>query len=442
MLSFLRRNAEKMLFAFGVALAIFAYGVAAAKYDLFPHRTLQAAFAAARDWKDNWRHYFGIRSNWVQDSSREGGVTIHDKDRAWAGQTFISLYRNGAFGGVLMDMDGKILHEWTLPLEDIWREAGYEKAPMPDVDAAPHGVEMLPNGDVVMALAGGALVRLDACSRVVWSLPLRAHHSVDVLPNGEILVPTTRDYTAPNPKWPRLRVGETGYFEDGILTWVTPDGKVRQDVSISDLIYDSDWMALLFAGRGSAYAMAETDPYHLNDVEMLRPEMAAAFPMFEAGDLLVDLRNLQTMMVVDGKTHRIKWKMTGPFFGEHDPDFAPNGRIIMFDNRISGHQPQLGYSKVMEIDPATKNVVWTYSGTDEDPFYSDIGGRVQWLPNGNILVGEPQGGRVFELARDADGKGEIVWQYVNQIAPGTIGMLFDTQRVADITEPWVGKSCN
>jgi len=64
---------------------------------------------------------------------------------------------------------------------------------------------MLPNGDVVMALAGGALVRLDACSRVVWSLPLRAHHSVDVLPNGEILVPTTRDYTAPNPKWPRLR---------------------------------------------------------------------------------------------------------------------------------------------------------------------------------------------------------------------------------------------
>ena len=67
---------------------------------------------------------------------------------------------------------------------------------------------------------------------------------------------------------------------------------------------------------------------------------------------------------------------------------------------------------------------------------------MQWLPNGNILVGEPQGGRVFELARDADGTGKIVWQYVNLIAPGTVGMLFDVQRVPNVTEPWVGKACS
>ena len=87
-------------------------------------------------------------------------------------------------------------------------------------------------------------------------------------------------------------------------------------------------------------------------------------------------------------------------------------------------------------------MAWTYSGSDAEPFYSDIGGRVQWLPNGNILVGEPQGGRVFELARDADGTGKIVWQYVNLIAPGTVGMLFDVQRVPNVTEPWVGKACS
>ena len=313
---------------------------------------------------------------------------------------------------------------------------------MPDVDAAPHGVAMLPNGDVVMAMAGAALTRIDACSRVVWSVPLRSHHTVDILPNGEILVPGTETYSKPVAKWPRLRPGETGYFEDGLLNRVSPDGKLLESISVSDVIYDSDWTSLIFAGRGSRFSMAEEDPYHLNDVEMLRPEMAAAFPMFAAGDLLVDLRNLQTMLVVDGTTHKIKWKMTGPFFGEHDPDFAPNGHIILFDNRITGSKPQLGYSKIMEIDPATKEVVWTYSGTDADPMYSNIGGRVQWLPNGNILVGEPQAGRVFELARDANGNGEIVWQFVNQIAPGTIGMLFDVERVPPITEPWVGKACN
>ena len=442
MVNFLRRNAERILFAFGIAVAIFAYGVAAAKYHIFPHSTLQAAFTAARDWEDNWQHYLGIRSNWVQDTVRAGGVTIHDRDRVWNGQTFINLYRDGSFKGVLIDMDGKVLHEWSLPLDDMWRKAGYQKAPMSPVDAAPHGVAMLPNGDVVLAMAGAALVRLDACSRVVWSTRLRAHHSIDILPNGDILVPTTTTHTAPNPKWPRLRPGEVGYFEDQLLTRVSPDGTVLDSLSVSDIIYDSDWMALLFAGRGSTYAMAEDDPYHLNDVEMLRPDMAAAFPQFEAGDMLVSLRNLQTLMVIDGKSHKIKWTMTGPFFGEHDADFAPNGHIIMFDNRISGHVPQLGNSKVMEIDPATKTVAWTYSGSDAEPLYSDIGGRVQWLPNGNVLVGEPQGGRVFELARDADGTGKIVWQYVNLIAPGTVGMLFDVQRVPNVTEPWVGKACS
>ena len=95
------------------------------------------------------------------------------------------------------------------------------------------------------------------------------------------------------------------------------------------------------AGRGSSFMMAEADPYHLNDVEELRPEMAAAFPLFKAGDLLVDLRNLQTMVVLDGQTREVKWSMTGPFFGQHDPDFAPNGHIIMFDNRITGEGPTL-----------------------------------------------------------------------------------------------------
>lgn len=441
MLSFLRRNAEKILFVCGIAVAIFAYGIAVGRYRVFPGSVLEPAFEAASDWSSNWRHLLGIRSNWVQDTHRAGGVTVHDPARAWNGQTFISLYRNGAYGAILIDMDGKIRHEWTLPLSEIWQKAGYAEAPMPDADAAPHGVALLPNGDLIMAMAGAALVRLDACSRVVWSIPLRAHHTVDILPNGEILVPVTKDHTAPNPEWPRLRPGPTGYFEDGLLARVSPEGKVLEEISVSEVIYKSDWMGLLFAGRGSKYSMNETDPYHLNDVEMLRPEMAAAFPMFKAGDLLVDLRNLQMMVVVDGESHRIKWTMTGPFFGQHDPDFAPNGHIVMFDNRISGSTPQLGYSKVMEVDPATRSVVWTYEGSDAEPLYSDIGGRVQWLPNGNLLVGEPQGGRVFELARDGD-QSTIVWEYVNLIEPGLVGMPFDTARVPTITDPWVGQACS
>lgn len=443
MLSSLRRNADKIVFAFGLALVLFAYGVAVGKFRIWPHNFIEAAIEAGRDWSENWRHYLGIRSKWVQDSKEPPGVSKYDPAAAWPGDTFVSAYRDDIFGGALVAMDGTVRHAWKLPIAEIWRRAGYATKPMPDVDVAIHGAQMLPNGDLILAVAGQALVRLDACSKVVWSIPLRAHHSVDVQADGEIVITGAATYTKANPRWPRLRPGPGGSFEDQTIARVAPDGKVIEEYSISDVIYDSDWEALLFAGRGSTFAMAEADPYHLNDVEVLKPEMAAAFPMFRAGDLLVDLRNLQTMVVLDGQTRKIKWTMTGPFFGQHDPDFAPNGRIVMFDNRITGATPQLGYTQILEVDPATRAVTWRYSGTDAEPLYSPIGGKVQTLPNGNILVGEPQGGRVIELARGPDGQdgGRIVWQWVNGYGPGRVGMIFDIQRVPAVSEPWVGKAC-
>jgi hypothetical protein len=101
--------------------------------------------------------------------------------------------------------------------------------------------------------------------------------------------------------------------------------------------------------------------------------------------------------------------MTGPFFGQHDPDFLPNGNILLYDNRITGSRPELGYSRVLEINPLTREIVWEYVGTAEDPMYTAIGGKVQLLPNGNVLAVEPQGGRIIEIARNNGD--DIVWQF-------------------------------
>src|SRR3712207_7077721 len=53
------------------------------------------------------------------------------------------------FRSRLIDMDGRVLHTWRLPLEEIWRQAGYDRPPMPDIDVAIHGATLLPNGDIV-----------------------------------------------------------------------------------------------------------------------------------------------------------------------------------------------------------------------------------------------------------------------------------------------------
>ena len=43
-------------------------------------------------------------------------------------------------------------------------------------------------------------------------------------------------------------------------------------------------------------------------------------------------------------------------------------------------------------------------------FYTEIGGKHQILPNGNILISEFTAGRVFEVTS----VGEIVWSYINR----------------------------
>jgi hypothetical protein len=76
--------------------------------------------------------------------------------------------------------------------------------------------------------------------------------------------------------------------------------------------------------------------------------------------------------------------MTGPFLRQHDPDFLPNGHILLFDNRKGGPGREFGFSRILEIDPATRRVVWSYVGSGQEPFYTDARGKQQPLPNGNV----------------------------------------------------------
>ena len=63
----------------------------------------------------------------------------------------------------------------------------------------------------------------------------------------------------------------------------------------------------------------------------------------------------------------------------------------------------------VEVDPATREIVWEYRGDPPESFWSWIRGGVQPLANGNLLVTESTRGRVFELTRE----GDVVWELWN-----------------------------
>lgn len=438
---FLKRRHELILFVLGLLALAFAYGIAVGKGRVFPHLQINRALDAARDWQENWRARLAIRSEYLLPTRHTtGGVTRHDPAAAYPGNTLLTLFQDGRFGAVLIDMQGRPLHRWHVAFSELFPHQTHITVPTRDDEVSIHGYALLPGGDLIVNLSGYGAARIDRCSRPIWTVPREAHHAVDHLPNGETLILDQHRRTEANPRHRQLRVGPNGFYIEDTLLRVRADGSVAEEISILDLIYESGWPSMLFAGPGSDGAIRSEDPIHHNDVEVLRPAMAAAFPMFKAGDMLLSLRNLNTIMVVDGESRRITWVMTGPFLLQHDPDFLPNGHIMVFDNRATGGSPVFGYSEILEIDPLTREIVWRYQGSDAEPFYTRERGEQQLLPNGNVLVTEAVGGRVFEIAREAGGN-RIVWEYVNLAEPGFVGMITGAQRVDPATLTFLGTGC-
>ena len=144
-------------------------------------------------------------------------------------------------------------------------------------------------------------------------------------------------------------------------------------------------------------------------------------------------------MARDGK---IVWRL-GPDFseskelrairqiiGQHHAHIIPKGlpgagNLMVFDNGgASGYGPPnptalegakilaRATSRVLEINPVTLELVWSYAAPR---FYSSNISSAQRLPNGNTLITEGAGGRLFEVTREAD----IVWEYIYPLFTGT-----------------------
>jgi Arylsulfotransferase (ASST) len=112
---------------------------------------------------------------------------------------------------------------------------------------------------------------------------------------------------------------------------------------------------------------------------------------------------------------RSYWKLGPPTLaGQHAPTPLQNGNILISDNGVHRLDDPLPFSRVIEINPATNEIVWTYQDTPVSNFFSPRMGNAQRLPNGNTLINEASFGRFFEVARD----GEIVWEYVNPFFGG------------------------
>jgi hypothetical protein len=84
----------------------------------------------------------------------------------------------------------------------------------------------------------------------------------------------------------------------------------------------------------------------------------------EGRNIVVSFRDISTVVMINRQTGVIYWKLSAPpLAGQHAPYILPNGHLLLFDNGPHRLDQSLPFSRVLEIDPATKQIVWKYQDT-------------------------------------------------------------------------------
>jgi hypothetical protein len=207
------------------------------------------------------------------------------------------------------------------------------------------------------------------------------------------------------------------------------------------------------AGPAPAAPVRAFDWVHINSATYLGPNKwhDAGDTRFAPDNVIISSRQASFIAIIarDGK---IVWRMgpdfretpelrrIGQFVGPHHPHVIPKGlpgagNVLVFDNGGSsgyGFDTPIasnGYgglaratSRVLEIDPVKMETVWSYNAAG---FFSTNISGAQRLPNGNTLITEGAGARVFEVTPQR----RIVWEYMSASAQGAPMNVYRAYRV-------------
>lgn len=411
-----RSHLTSCLSLFGLTSLSFLLGAVVIFFDLPSSTFLRRAFVGGVSWYEQK----GVKPPSVDQLPPLSVGKIDKPEKTCDGFT-LCMYGAGS-RAVLIDMRGEVVHQWQVPFSQLWTSPPHLRGRINDASVYFNDGHIYPNGDLLAVVEGPinlsnpsngyGLVKLDKDSSVLWKYAEKCHHDVDVGEDGTI-------YTLVNEIVERVPRG-LGYIPTPCMVdfvdVISPEGKRRKRIPLLEAFQDSPYAALfcmleLPGMSGEATALgARTAPFvddvrrrdvlHTNAVKVLSRSMAAKFPLFKEGQILISLRHLDALAVLDPDSNKVIWAARGPWRAQHDPSFLENGHLLLFDNLGS----PLG-SRVLEYDPRTQAFPWLYPGAKGSPFLSKIRGMTQRLTNGNTLIVNSDAGEVFEVTPDQ----EVVW---------------------------------
>jgi hypothetical protein len=416
----IRKRAPVFVFVLSLMFWSFAYGVAVQRFQLFP--IIREAELGA---KETLPVLTGKLPWYYRHTDRTETVIVHRPNAFFAGLTLVSgLTKEGNIEAKVITREGEALHRWLIDWFDgFWPEPRHipeEDLPNRRPATQIHGIALLKNGDLLFNLDGVGLVRMDLCGNVVWRLSYRTHHAVHVDEMGNIWVAGQKRIRKPSRALPNYQPP----FEEYTVLKVTPRGEIVREISIFDVLIKNKLQGLLYMStKLSGSTKVSGDTLHMNDVEIFPSRLRPG--VFEPGDVMVSLRNINAVMIFDPDTLNIKYLTIGKMVRQHDPDFIDGNRISIFDNNHVASEPQGARSRIVVMSATNDQMQVIYSGSSERPFYTNVMGKHQWLPNGNLLIVESKEGRAFEI----DSEGTLVWEYFHLVDKGRLALLTEAERL-------------
>jgi Arylsulfotransferase (ASST) len=400
------------------------------------------------------------------------GVTVYNPERAWSGYT---LFQAAGVGALLIDMSGREVQLWRglqgfpnklLPGGQVFGSTG-ERNPR-------HGAQ--DQVDLVQVdFDGKVLWRFDRLEHISdpdekprWLA--RQHHDYQrqgnpvgyYTPGQEPLTDRGNTLILVHENVQNAAISSKPLLDDRIVE-VDWSGNIvwqwRPNEHFDELGFDEAAKASLRRnpnvrapganGLGGAATEGVGDWLHINSLSVLGPNrwFDAGDARFHPDNLIWDAREANIIAIVDKRSGKIVWKLgprydgndaerkLGWIIGQHHAHLIPQGlpgagNLLVFDNGgWAGYgAPNPGapdglktalrdYSRVLEIDPITLEIVWQYTPKeagfvvplDAARFYSPFISSAQRLANGNTLITEGSDGRIFEVTPDH----ELVWEYIS-----------------------------
>lgn len=320
----------------------------------------------------------------------EPSVTFHDPERSFEGYNLIS--NRDLASAQLLDAEGNLLRAWRDEGALHWSNAELT-----------HDGDLLVTGsEPSQALdeRDSFLLRMSWNGEIVWRKAITAHHDAEITPDGRIATLTYQFQWIPE-------VVEDYPVKDHLITLLTEDGEIIEEHSLYELLRTTpDLFTLQEVAPKSQASETFLDLLHANSLEFMHHEhLVERHPIYEPTNVLVSFRAQDTVAIFNLEVGELVWAWgQGEISGQHDARVLHNGNILLFDNGIDR-----SWSRILELDPLTYDIVWEYRAPEPQEFFSLRKGSSQRLPNGNTLVANSDSGEAFEVTPE----GEIVWRFLN-----------------------------